>query len=52
MAIGVQFKKEIRMERGPEIYLTDKEREIPKRLYKYLKSKKVTKERVNPIEDQ
>ncbi|XP_067869988.1 uncharacterized protein [Heterodontus francisci] len=47
------LKKEIRRaKRGHEISLADNIKKNPKRFYKYIKSKRVARERVGPLTDQ
>jgi len=48
-----RVKREIRRtKRGHEIYLADKAKENPKCFCKYIKGKRVTRERVEPLKDQ
>ena len=48
-----RVKREIRRaERGHKIVLADKEKENPKSFYKYIKGKRVTRQRVGPLKDQ
>ena len=48
-----RVKREIRRaKRGHEIVLADKAKENPKIFYKYIKGKRVTRERIGPLKDQ
>jgi len=48
-----RVKREIRRaKRGHKIVLAEKAKENPKRFYKYIKGKRVTRERVGPLQDQ